>query len=92
MPTELAWRPSLTSTALHLAEGIGRGWPIADPRLEAVRSDASAFAGAVRAAGVPTPHLWRNLHGSALSTESPRQLVETALVKTVGRGHATAPE
>lgn len=86
MPTNLRWKAPLLTTCLHLADGLVRGLPPVDPRLaEAAAEPAARLRASIEACGVPPGRMWRQLAGLSGLNDSPRQVAETALVKTIGR-------
>ena len=85
MPTELTWKSPFATTCLHLADGLARGTPLVDARLEPAMASASRLRVAVEWCGAPPGRLWRLLTGLSGQNQSPAQIAEIALVKTVGR-------
>jgi hypothetical protein len=85
MPTELTWKAPFATTCLHLADGLAHGVPLADARLEPAMASASRLRVAVEWCGAPPGRLWRLLTGLSGQNQSPAQIAEIALVKTVGR-------
>lgn len=87
MGVEVNWRPHGLVTALHAAEALARDQPIVDGRLaEAIAAPAMQLDAAIRAANVPNGRFWGHLIPLAANIGGRRQLVETAVTKTVGRG------
>ena len=87
MITEVSWRGNVTASNLHIAQAAVDQSPLIDPQLaEALRSPASQFAVALEATGTPPARFWRNLVPLAAQTSNRRQLIETAVTKTMGRG------
>jgi hypothetical protein len=83
---KLLFSPSVLVSALHAAEAAGRGLAIVDPRLAgAIDLPTKQLAGEIAAAGLPPVRFWRHLIPLAARIDSRRQLVEMAVVKTVGR-------
>ncbi len=86
MATQLRWKAPFTASCLHLADGLGRGLPLADPRLaEVLMPPAARLRAVIEASGAPSGRMWRQLGGLAGQSESPGQIAETALVKLIGR-------
>lgn len=84
---QLAWKPSLVTTALHAAEGLSRGMKPADAAIASVLAGpAERLQQAIEARGGAPARFWRHLLGLAAKVDGGRALAETALVKTVGRG------
>jgi hypothetical protein len=87
MAVELNWRPHPLVSCLHAAEAVSRKLPLADPRLAAaMETPANELAAAIRAAHLPPERFWRMLVALAATTENRRQLVETAVIRAIGRG------
>ena len=87
MSVELTWRPSAFVSCLHAAEAIGRNLPLADPRLaEAITGPAQHLAALIRAAQLPAERFWRHLLSLAATSDGRRQVVEAAVIRTIGRG------
>ena len=87
MSIEVTWRPSLTASALHAAEAMARKQSIADSRLAAaIREPALQLANEIRAAQLPTARFWSHLIPLSATISGRKQLVETAVAKTTGRG------
>jgi hypothetical protein len=87
MPTELTWRPHTVVSALHAAEAIARKQTLADPRLaQALQEPVQQLAVEIRAAGLLATRFWNHLIPLAALNSSRRQLVETVITKTQGRG------
>ena len=75
------------ASALHAAEAISRKQPLADSRLAAaIREPALQLANEIRAANIPTAQFWSHLIPLSATIIGRRQLVETAVSKTAGRG------
>ena len=90
MTTTLNWRVSSSASALHAAAAIVRGVALADAGLASELAEpAVLLQEEIQLAQLPEERFWRNLLGVSAGTESNRELVKLALVKTVGRG-ATA--
>jgi hypothetical protein len=86
MGIQITWRTSPLASGLHAAEAIGRGLPIADPRLAAsLEAPAQILAGEVRAANLPEARFWTHLLGLSGTPTGRRLLVETAIRKTAGK-------
>lgn len=87
MTVELVWRPHALVSCLHAAEAISRNLPLVDPRLaETIVGPAHHLASLIRAAQLPAERFWRHLLGLAATNDSRRQVVEAALIRTIGRG------
>lgn len=83
---EISWRSPPLVSALHAAEAAHRGAVLADPRLgEAFQVSAQQLAAEIRGCSLPEDCFWRNLIPRAAHSESKRQMVEAALIKTEGR-------
>ncbi len=88
MSTEITWRGHVVASALHAAEAISRNQLLADSRLAAaIKEPALRLAAEIRAANLPSARFWGNLIPLSANITVRRQLVETAVAKTVGRGH-----
>ena len=89
MPITLSWRTSFSASCLHAAAAIVRGEALADARLAgALAEPTMLLQGEIEANGLPAGRFWQHLIGLAATTESDRQLVQTALIKAIGRGKA----
>src|SRR5262245_27356006 len=87
MSIEVTWRPSAVASGLHAAEAMARKQPIADSRLAAaLREPALQLANEIRAAHLPSARFWGHLIPLSATISGRKQLVETAVTKTVGRG------
>jgi hypothetical protein len=87
MAVELNWRPHPLVSCLHAAEAVSRKLPLADPRLAAaMEAPANLLAAEIRSAYLPPERFWRMLVAMAANTENRRQLVETAVIRAIGRG------
>ena len=87
MATEVNWRPQGFVSALHAAHALSDKLPLADARLaDALQTPAALLAAEIAAANLPAGRFWRHLIPLAARTENRRQLIETAVVKTIGRG------
>jgi len=86
MAVEVAWlRPPLASS-LHAAWAVAQMRPLADPRLAiAVEQSARQLAADIRSFQWPQWRLWSHLVPLAAKSASRRQIVETAVAKTLGR-------
>jgi hypothetical protein len=72
---------------LHAAEALARGATLVEPRLtDALRQPALSLAAEVRASHLPEGRFYSHLIPLAATVSGRRQLVETAVKKTVGRG------
>jgi hypothetical protein len=88
MPIQITWKRSPAASALHAADCQSRGLTLADPRLsEALAAPAARLKAAIEGSGSPPGRLWRHLTGLAGRLDSPRQIAEVALAKTIGRGN-----
>jgi hypothetical protein len=87
MGLEIHWRPHALVSALHAAEAVGRNQPLADARLAAaIAEPAQLLAANILAAQLPAARFWGHLIPLAAGISVRRQLVETAVNKTIGRG------
>jgi hypothetical protein len=87
MAVELRWRPHALVSCLHAAEAVSRNLPLADARLAAAtEGPVQRLAAGIRTAHLPERRFWRQLIGLAASNENRRQLVEAAVIRTLGRG------
>jgi hypothetical protein len=87
MAVEINWRPHPLVSCLHAAEAVSRKLPLTDPRLAAAMEiPAAQLAAEIRAAHLPPERFWRQLVALAAITENRRQLVETAVIRAIGRG------
>jgi hypothetical protein len=87
MSISLRWLASVSASCLHAAEGLCRGRAPADQRFAAALAEpAGELSAAIKAGGLPAPRFWRELIALSAGIENNRQLAETALAKTVGRG------
>jgi hypothetical protein len=85
MPTQIRWIASLSSSSLHAADAIRRGWELVEPQLStAIRPAAIDLADEIRSSGLPQERLWGYLNALAHQIENNRELAATALRKTVG--------
>jgi hypothetical protein len=92
MEVEINWRSPALVSGLHAADALGRKLPFADTRLEgALQVPAAQLAAEIRAAHLPPDRFWRHLIPLAANLEVRRQLVETAVTKTAGRGPRFEP-
>jgi hypothetical protein len=86
----LTWKPSPLNSALHAAFALARGWSLVDPSLAtALAEPAAALQQEIVAAGLPVGPFRRALAGAATQFDTPRQIVERALVKVRGTSAAT---
>jgi hypothetical protein len=86
MTVRLRWKPSFSTSCLHIADGLNRGLPVVEPRLvEQLGGPASRLRAAIEATGAPVGRMWRQLSGLAGMNESANHIAEVALVKTIGR-------
>ncbi len=82
---DLTWKPGPLSSALHAAAALARGQTLVDPLLQAALAEpAEAWQQEIVAAGLPVAAFRRALGGFATQFDSPRQLVERAVVKVQG--------
>src|SRR5215471_11664976 len=87
MATEVNWRPHPLVSVLHAVCALCHKATLADTRLsEALQAPASQWAADIAAAHLPAERFWGHLIPLAAQIENRRQLVETALAKTIGRG------
>ena len=83
---QLAWKPSLVTTGLHVAEGLSRGLIPADPAVaNALAGRAQRLQQAITISGAAPSRLWRHLLGLAAKIDGNKPLAEAALVKALGR-------
>jgi hypothetical protein len=81
------WRTNLLTSALHAAEAVGRGAAIVDPQLAGALTEPSRrLAAEIRAADLPAARFWAHLVPLSAVISGRRQMVETAVTKTTGRG------
>lgn len=82
---QLAWKPAFSTSCLHAADAITRGWPLADTRLQtALEQPALELAREIQELGLPEARFWRTLLSLADEFESNREFAEAAIRKTVG--------
>jgi hypothetical protein len=87
MGPEITWRPHALVSSLHAAEAASREQPVAEARMAAaVEQPAAHLAAEIRAAHLPAARFWGHLIPLAANIAGRRQLVETAVTKTIGRG------
>jgi hypothetical protein len=87
MALELTWRPHVLVSSLHAAEAVSRKLPLADSRLAAaIEEPALRLAAEIKAAGIPPARFWGHLIPLAAKIAGRKQLVETTVIKTTGRG------
>jgi hypothetical protein len=87
MGPEVNWRAHLLVSSLHAAEAVARRASIADAQLAAaIESPALQLAAEIRAAHLPVNRFWAHLIPLAAKSAGRKQLVETAVTKTIGRG------
>jgi len=85
MPIEIRWTVSHSASCVYAADLLRQGQSIVDRRLaDAVADPAGRLIAEVNVAGLPGDRLWRHLLPLSARIESNRQLVETALKKTMG--------
>jgi hypothetical protein len=81
----LTWKPGPLNSALHAAAMVARGKTLVDPSLHAaVAEPANSLAQEIAAAGLPDRTFRRALAGFATQFDSPRQVVERAVMKVNG--------
>jgi hypothetical protein len=85
MPTQLTWKSPFATTCLHLADGLSRGLTLTDLRLEPAMGPAARLKSAIDGSGAPPGRMWRLLTGLSGQSQSPAQIAEIALVKSIGR-------
>lgn len=74
------------TSCLHAAEAVCRGVPLVDARQAAAISEpAAALYREIRTLNLPQASFWRHLFGHSLDADNERELVDVALLKTVGR-------
>jgi hypothetical protein len=87
MGPEISWRPHAPVSILHAAEAAARKQVLVDPRMAAaMEQPALQLAAEIRAAHLPAARFWGHLIPLAANISGRRQLVETAVTKTIGRG------
>jgi len=87
MGPEVNWRPHVLVSDLHAAHAAACQRTFADPSLAtAIEQPAIQLAAEIRAAQLPSERFWGHLIPLAANIAGWRQLVETAVTKTVGRG------
>lgn len=81
----LNWKPGLLNSALQAAAVLARGRTLVDPAMQtAMAEPAEALAREIAAIGLPDRTFRRAMAGFATQADSPRQMVERALVKVQG--------
>ena len=81
----LHWQPAFSTSCLHAADAISRGWPVVDARLvEALQEPALALSREIQELDIPEARCWRQLLALSAEFESNRDLAEFAVRKTVG--------
>lgn len=84
---EIRWKSSALASYLHAAEAISSGHALADTRLAAALSpSALLLTREIEAAGVPPARFWRQILPLSAEIAGKRQLVEAAVIKSIGRG------
>src|SRR6476661_3023463 len=87
MGLEVRWMPDVLVSILHAAEAVSRNRPLADEQLAAaIEQPAAQLAAEIRAVNLPAGRFWSHLIPLAANLAGRRQLVETAITKTIGRG------
>jgi hypothetical protein len=87
MATTVHWRTTPLLTGLHAAEALARNMPLTDARLaDALQQPANQLATEINASRLPTHRFWNHLIPLSATVSGRRQLVETAVAKTIGRG------
>jgi hypothetical protein len=87
MPCELRWKTPFTTSCLHAADGAARGLMAIDPALaEVIGPPAASLVQAMQSTTAPLGRLWRSLLGLSGTSDIPRHLAETSLIKLIGRG------
>jgi hypothetical protein len=82
---QLTWKPGPLNSALHAAIAIARGKTLVDPALqEALAEPAAALHHEIVASGLGAGPFRRALAGFATQFDSPKQIVERAVVKVQG--------
>jgi hypothetical protein len=83
---ELTWKPGPISSAIHAATAIARGKTLVDPALQdALFELATALHQEIGASGLPAGAFRRALGGFATQFDSPRQIIERAVMKVQGQ-------
>src|SRR5262249_60782090 len=87
MGVEVTWRRIGLTSRLHAAEAVARNEVLADARLaEALSAPAQELAATIQATGLPPERFWRHLIPLSANLPGRRLLLETAIMKTIGRG------
>ncbi len=82
---ELDWVTNQFATCCHAAEGLARGLPLADPRLdESFVEAAQSLNQAISTLPVPSHQIWSNLLAYAHQLDDRHSLVRRALRKSIG--------
>jgi hypothetical protein len=82
---ELKWVTNHLASCCHAAEGIARGLPLADPRLdESFVAAAQELQQQISALQLPSRLFWSNLLAYSCQPDDRKSLVRTSLRKTVG--------
>jgi len=88
MPIEIRWTVSLSASCIYAADVLRRGRRLVDARLsEAVGEPARHLISDCEAAGLNNDRFWRQLLPLSARIENNRQLVETAIKKSMGPNH-----
>jgi len=86
MAIDVIWRSTAITSSLHAARAVVNGVQLVDPRLSALSEPAAQLAAAIESAGLPADRFWSHLIPLSAMGLGRRQLVDTAVAKTVGRG------
>lgn len=86
---ELQWIPSATASCYHAADGLRRGWQLANDELASeFREAADSLVAEIRGASLPEERFWEHLCAFGHQIESNQQLVRQVLQRAVG-AHAS---
>ncbi|WP_425617619.1 hypothetical protein NA78x_001300 [Anatilimnocola sp. NA78] len=82
---QLTWKPGPLNSALHAAAAIASGKTLVDAQLQqAIAEPAESLKQEILVTGMPEKAFRRALAGFATQFDSPRQIVERAVVKVQG--------
>ena len=89
VPVNLRWAVSVPASCFHTAAALLEGRPLADPRLaDSLASPLEAWQAMTREDPVPVGLFFAHLIPLVCGSDSLRDAVEVALVKTIGRKNA----
>jgi hypothetical protein len=86
MAIEVIWRSTSLTSSLHAALAATSGQTLVDPRLASLQEPAMQLRSAIDAANLPADRFWGHLLPLSGMGLGRRQLAETAVAKTIGRG------